>query len=93
MKNPYNHGHLIVCAAIKKGDRIDYCVRHSDSSLVGDKEATHGFVDNKRNFLNRVEAYKIANKAGQIRIYPPKCNLQWHKDNGTEPRLFSENLY
>lgn len=86
---------LVVCAAIRSkltGDII--CgVRHYDGIMhaqikrIGGREAfgpiEQGFVDQKGVFLNRQEAWKIAEAAGQIRY---RDNM----DNGT---LYSENLY
>ena len=94
-RDAYRHGHLIVCAAVKYAeDDIVYGVRHGDC-MAGRRSAdcVHGFLDNKRQFLTREEAYKVAHAAGQIRVYPPKRVLAWHKENGTEPGLFSELLY
>lgn len=91
----YDHGHLIVCAAVKYAeDDIVYHVRHGDC-MAGRRSdgCVHGFLDNKRQFLTREEAYKVADAAGQIRVYPPKSNLEWHKEQGTEPGLFSELVW
>jgi hypothetical protein len=45
-----------------------------------------GFVDNKRNFLTRTEAWKIAFEAGQI---VNRCG----GDSANSGTLYSENLY
>jgi len=93
-RDPYRHGHLIICAAVKYGDEVILGLRHADCFRSGkDVEGIHGFLDNKNEFLNREEAYKVADAAGQIRVYPPKNNLDWHKERGTEPGLFSELVW
>lgn len=85
----------IVCAAIKLTDGRVICgVRHFDElmrmSLPEEIEEAHkvlkdhdqGFVDNRYQYLDRNEAWKIAEAAGQIKGTPPCPGC-----------LFSEDLY
>lgn len=89
--NRYDYGELIVCAAIKRVNGEIVCgVRHADCGI--DATCTHGFMTNKSRFVDRKEAFKIANRASQIKYYP-KNVLEWHLKNKTYPSLFSENLY
>jgi hypothetical protein len=89
----------IVCAAIQFGPKLIVCgVRHFDLLMYGCLAAMkpdaapplekpiHGFVDNRGIFLNRQEAWKVAEAAGQIirRVGGD------HVEGGT---LYSENLY
>jgi hypothetical protein len=48
--------------------------------------AEQGFIDQKGKFLNREEAYVIAEAAGQVigKVIPRRCG---------RPELYSENLY
>lgn len=85
----------IVCAALCNERRQIICgVRHYDqimaeqisiSSRAGLSwyAAEQGFVDQRGNFFNRQDAWKIAVAAGQIK-YPTT------QDND---KLFSEHLY
>lgn len=85
----------IVCAAMKMDDgSIVLGVRHYDPNMREAfmsrrcaNESTHvveqGFIDNKRNFLTREEAFVVAKEQGQI---IRRCG-------GDEKELFSENLY
>jgi len=85
--------HVIVAAANKKGDKIFAGVRHCcyimqsqmnrDEDFIGCEE---GFIDNKYNFLDRLEAWKIAEKAGQIKY---RCG----SDTANGGTLYSENLW
>ena len=86
----------IVCAANKhvKGDIIILGARHFDKHMRSQIEAYNrspknqfwiqGFIDNKGNFLDRKEAYKVAKKANQI--------IKKTGAEGSE-ELFSEDLY
>ena len=85
--------HRIVCAANRKRftGQIVLGIRHWDlfMSEAMDSEGDpvdQGFVDNRGNFLLRVEAWKVAEAAGQIirRVGGDDTN------GGT---LYSENLY
>ena len=86
---------FIVCAANKHKDKelIIPGVRHGDKlmtdimKLLGLKKFwIQGFMDNRRNFHTREEAWKIAKAAGQIyRRVGGDC-----ANGGT---LYSENLY
>ena len=87
---------VIVCAAarcVKTG--IVVCgVRHGDDSMLPFSDKFYskhdfdeqGFVDNKGVFLNRNEAWKVAEKAGQIKY-------RVYSDNANGGTLYSENLY
>lgn len=83
---------VIVCAAIRLGDKVIIGNRHYDSLmsrvLIQTPEedwskAEQGFVDNKGVFLTREEAWFVAKDANQIiRRIPCK-----------EGVLYSEHLY
>lgn len=85
---------LIVCAAMRseKTGLIVIGVRHYDRlmlqqiAMAGGREALgrmhQGFIDQKGVFLDRLEAWTVAEAADQIRFRD--------FDNGT---LYSENLY
>lgn len=89
----------VVCAAIRLKDGLIICgARHFDPLMtellnrifpndtgfrLGVQNAEQGFIDQRRNFLTRQEAWKLAKENGQIRY---RCG----GDNDT---LFSENLY
>jgi len=89
----------IVCAANKLVDgRLLLGVRHWDSLMhiqaraigyddsAGSERAVQGFIDNHGVFLNRSQAWAVANDAGQI----------IHRVGGDTiagGTLFSENLY
>lgn len=87
------HPHRIVCAALKYEDgTIVTGVRHYDEIMLKSLKHTHaddfrpiqGFVDNRYQFWNREESYKIALAAGQIA----------RKTGGeTSTMLFSEDIY
>jgi len=83
----------IVCAALKKGDRIITGARHFDkvmrSQILVSEGLTfwksgvyQGFIDQFGDFLDREEAWKIADSMGQI--------IDRVSNDGT---LYSENLY
>jgi hypothetical protein len=73
-----NGKRVIVCAAVKIDDMIFCGVRHWDKlmketienaydlSKVDKSRMTQGFIDNRYNFLTREEAWKVAQKTGQI---------------------------
>jgi len=100
-----NTNRVIVCAAMRKGEIIVAGARHFDSVMrsqikvmmlaIGSASWEQGFIDQYGNFLTRQEAWKVADKAGQIRrptgfekdFNPRKANV------GDEGLLFSENLY
>ena len=81
----------IVSAAIKQGDLIITGVRHFDKIMQKQEElcgfvrkgCEQGFITNKLRFVDRKEAWEIAQKNDQI------C---WGKDRPPGP-LFSEDLY
>ena len=88
---------VIVCAAMRdrKTGNVLCSARHWDSfthwlfdSPQASKEFDdeQGFVDNKRNFLTREEAWKVALESGQIKY---RCG----GDTINGGTLFSENLY
>jgi hypothetical protein len=87
---------VIVCAAIQCNEtgKVLCGVRHGDDSMLGLPDDVYmiydfeeqGFVDNKGVFLNRNEAWKVAEAAGQIKRRVGGDSI----DGGT---LFSENLY
>lgn len=88
----------IVCAAIKRrgSSLMILGIRHWDrfmhdaamayKNIPMDDWTEQGFVDNQNQFLNRLEAWKVAEAAGQIisRVGGDTTN------GGT---LYSENLY
>ena len=90
---------VIVCAAVRTKDgKIIAGVRHFDNIMrqhIG--VAFHpewdwedpGFIDKFGKFLNREEAWKIADDAGQIKY---RVGGDWNNKTGTGT-LFSENLY
>lgn len=94
--NPDRSKIYIVAAAnrFQSDGLIITSVRHYDllmhaviAALGRTRESMdQGFVDNRRNFLTRTEAWKVAEAAGQIRY---RCGGD-DRDDGT---LYSENLY
>ena len=64
---------------------MDYCLLTTSIQLViektGDYSGEQGFVDDKGNFLNRVQAGQEAVGSGQLEKLP------------RPPRLFSEDLW
>ena len=82
----------IVCAAMLKEGRIITGARHYDKIMRAQMEAsegiawwkscTQGFIDQFGDFLNRKDAWKIAEDQGQIR-----------REVSTPGTLYSENLY
>lgn len=87
----------IVCAALRAEDgEVLLGIRHYSTDMYvnidnrrdGDKfkhrsDKDQGFVDQWGTFLSREEAYKIAQKNGQLK-YPEACHRE---------RLYSEGLY
>jgi len=87
----------IVCAAIQFKSGLIVCsARHFDPGMhmVNDLiqtphdpgEAEQGFINQRGEFLNREEAWKVAESAGQI-----SRRVGGDRINGGH--LFSENLY
>lgn len=83
----------VVCAAILVQSHIICSARHYDrvmwaqisavNWIFGDVRAVQGFIDQHGEFLNREDAWKVAEDAGQI----------IRRVGGDGRRLFSENLY
>ena len=83
---------LVVCAAIRKGERIICGARHFDSvmreqinaseGIAHWRGAEQGFIDQKCQFITREDAWILAEKEGQIR-----------RNVAPEGTLYSENLY
>ena len=87
----------IVCAAMRcrNTGKIVCSVRHWDKlvrHVIPNQQAAHdfddeqGFVDNQYNFLDRHQAWKVAEAAGQI---IRRCG----GDTANDGTLYSENLY
>lgn len=86
----------IVCAAVRYSDGFIVCApRHFDPlmhELIPERykrdhsRAEQGFIDQRRHFYTRTQAWKIAEANGQI---ARRCGGD-AADCGT---LFSENLY
>lgn len=83
----------LVCAAVKKGERIVTGPRHYDKTMRQQMRASEGldfwtvgveqgFVDQFGDFVNRTEAWVIATEQDQIR-----------RNVSCEGTLYSENLY
>ena len=83
---------MIVCAAVRKRftGQTALGVRHWDGFMSHlDSEGDpvdQGFIDNQGNFLNRTDAWKVANEAGQI-------TRRVGGDDADGGTLYSENLY
>lgn len=79
--NRSNGEGIIVCGA-RHFDNVMHTVIRNLPETNSPRLWTQGFIDNRGVFLNRKEALKVAQVAGQIR-------------NKTMPddRLFSEDLY
>lgn len=92
-KEPVVPQRRVVCAAVMLNDRTIVCSpRHWDSitrqhpvvrNSQGFDDVVEGFVDQFGNFLDRAEAWILANEAKQI---VRRCG-------GDEGCLYSENLY
>lgn len=94
MPEPIDNGEFVVCAANKH--RISGLIicgpRHYDHVMRAAMKAAggfpfflncdQGFVNQRGEFLTRVEAWAVAKRAGQIRTLVSK-----HEE------LYSENLY
>ena len=91
---------MIICAAIEI-EIEDACLvvcgrRHGDcyaiKSQLADKwkhgKVTEGFIDNKREFLDRIEAWTHAVKCGQL-----SETTRWYKYDHNDRELYSEDLY
>ena len=86
---------MIICAALKdrNTNAIFPGVRHGDIyemlyHLDYKIDAIEGFVDNRNNFYNRHEAFKLARRIGQL----PETVLEYKKEH-SENELYSEDLY
>lgn len=101
-KPPLNEGRFVVCAACRYGEMIICGARHFDPTmhtvieqLREDKlfafevagRAEQGFIDQWGVFMDREEAFLVAQAAGQINVRRAKSS---HPDSTT---LFSEDLY
>ena len=94
---------LIVCAAIRKRGNVICGARHFDQIMRCCLNATgetsvgweQGFVDQWGVFLDRKEAWSVADAAGQIRRATGlEHDYAFRKTNVCdEGLLFSENLY
>ena len=82
----------VVCAAMRKEGRIITGARHYDKIMRAQmgasegvewwKNCQQGFIDQFGDFIDRSEAWKIAEHQGQIR-----------REVSTPGTLYSENLY
>ena len=95
---------MLICAALEvqvEGlDHVTYlpCIRHGFGfSILEDlgyapktkyKVLRQGFLTNKNEFLDRVEAFKYAIKIGQLSV-----TSQWYKEDQKQIELYSEDLY
>jgi len=91
------HTQVVVCGA-RHGDCLNAAVRYGlyPNPVSGDPDWEMGFVDQDNKFMNRQEAWLVADAAGQIRR--PKGYERHYKDHrppgiGDQRLLFSENLY
>lgn len=93
-------GRFVVCAACRYGEMVICGARHYDLVMHGvlaqlreDRlfafeeagKAEQGFIDQRGVFMDRAEAYKVAEAAGQLNVRrekSPSCT-----------ELFSEDLY
>lgn len=87
---------MIVSAAVKIMDYrqnkeiIIPCHRHCDAFYILKefgykphqeyKELEQGFLDDKGNFLNRVEAWYIAKENQQLMVIDPTCHTLYSED-------------
>jgi len=99
--------HIVVCAAMKlKDGTVVTGVRHTSPDMRSVMKrifgpgyhrlvVEQGFLDNRGNFLTREEAWKVADRAGQIRRLDSKEFLPSPREAGVgdEGTLYSENLY
>jgi hypothetical protein len=95
---------MLVCAALEiqvEGlDHVTYlpCIRHGFGfQILRDlgfapktkyKVLRQGFLTNKNEFLDRVEAWKYATEIGQLNV-----TTQWYKEDDKHTELYSEDLY
>ena len=91
---------MIICAAIEieiENACLIVCGRrHGDcyeiKSQLADKwkhgKVTEGFIDNKREFLDRIEAWTHAVECGQL-----SETTRWYKYDHNDRELYSEDLY
>ena len=91
---------MIICAAIEietEDSSLVVCGRrHGDcyeiKSQLADKwkhgKVTEGFIDNKREFLDRIEAWTHAVECGQL-----SETTRWYKYDHNDRELYSEDLY
>ncbi|CAB3784431.1 hypothetical protein [Pararobbsia alpina] len=84
--------HRIVCAANRKRftGEVVLGIRHWDAFMRGleteGDPVDQGFIDNRGTFFSRVEAWKVAEAAGQI-------IRRVGGDDTAGGTLYSENLY
>ena len=86
---------LIICG-VRHGDCLNFAVKTGIDDCPSSETWECGFCDQDRNFLNRIEAWKVADAAGQIRRptgFERDFNSQRTPNIGDEGMLFSENLY
>lgn len=75
------NGELLVIVGVRHHDKL---MRATFKALgISPVKAEQGFIDNYGTYHSRVEAYAIADRAGQIN----------HERNGCDKRLYSEGLY
>lgn len=91
----------VVCAAIRAADGdLLLGIRHYSEDMhrqiemrwdggkfKGRLDDDQGFVDQGWRYMTREEAYRVAERAGQI-IHPEKCGRGLYG-----PKLYSEGLY
>jgi len=95
---PDRNKRIVVCAAIRKDDLVICGVRHFDEIMRDLVKRTadsfdstpfggweQGFVDNKRQFMTREEAFEVASNAGQVD--------EDKASGGLKESLISEDLY
>ena len=83
----------IICAAHELHGYVVICLRHCDENAIRDApsktylmDANQGFITNKRRYVNRQEAWQIAEREQQI-----VRHVGGDSSNGGT--LYSENLY
>lgn len=95
---------MLICAALEiqvEGlDHVTYlpCIRHGFGFRILEdlgyapktkyKVLRQGFLTNKNEFLDRVEAFKYATEIGQLSV-----TTQWYKEDDKHEELYSEDLY
>jgi hypothetical protein len=99
---------IVVCAAMKNrktgvivcgprhGNIINLLIQTGIDSNPSTANWQMGFVDQDNNFMNRVEAWTVADKNGQIRrptTWEPDYSQHRKTVVGDDGFLFSENLY